>query len=137
MKLSLKLEYACQVLAQLGKHYGSKDLPHIESLSKAESIPSNYLVQILNDLKNAGLIISRRGKQGGYALAKDPKEISLFDIVVGIDGELLGYSAVGDGESSRATSAAWKEVSEVLRKKTKSITVENLMTSSADPMWYI
>ena len=70
MKLSHKLEYACRVLAQLGLTYGQGKLAHIETLASAEAIPANYLVQILNELRGAGLIVSKRGKQGGYALAR-------------------------------------------------------------------
>ena len=65
MKLSHKLEYACRVLAQLARTHGQEKLAHIDELAEAEKIPANYLVQILNELRNAGLIISKRGKQGG------------------------------------------------------------------------
>ena len=58
MKISRKLEYACRVLAQLGRHQGVGSLVHIDLLAQAESIPSNYLVQILNELRTSGLISS-------------------------------------------------------------------------------
>ena len=54
MKISRKLEYACRVLAQLGRHQEAISMVHIDRLAQAESIPSNYLVQILRFcLKNA------------------------------------------------------------------------------------
>ena len=59
MKISRKLEYACRVLAQLGRHQGQGSLVHIDCLAQAESIPSNYLVQILNELRTKGLITSK------------------------------------------------------------------------------
>ena len=80
MKLPHKLEYACRVFAQLGRTYGQDSLVHIEELAKAESIPANYLVQILKDLRSGGLIISKRGKQGGYALSREPEKLSLIHI---------------------------------------------------------
>lgn len=137
MKLSLKVEYACQVLAQLGYSHGNQVMPHIEDLAKAEEIPSNYLVQILNELRNGGLILSRRGKQGGYALAKPPKEISLYDIVNAVDGELLSFSAEGRGESASRTSAVWRAVANQLRQQTQQYTVEDLMNPTSEEMWYI
>jgi Rrf2 family protein len=118
----LKVEYACQVLAQLGYTVNSPELPHIDDLAEAESIPSNYLVQILNELRTAGLINSKRGKQGGYALARKPSEISLYDIVKAVEGEVLAHSSAGDGASS---------------KKTKSHTVDDCMSSASEDMWYI
>ena len=92
MKLSLKVEYACRVLAQLSRTYGNNKFSHIDALAKMEEIPANYLVQILNELRNGGLINSRRGKQGGYSLAKPPSEITLYEVVTVIDGELLGIN---------------------------------------------
>ena len=137
MKLSLKVEYACQVLAQLGHTYGRPELPHIEDLAKAEGIPSNYLVQILNELRNAGLIVSRRGKQGGYALSRSPKEITLLDIVRGVEGEMLEFSGSTGGQSAATTSAIWREMANLLEEKARSFTVEDLMGRSGGSMWYI
>jgi Rrf2 family transcriptional regulator, cysteine metabolism repressor len=137
MKLSLKVEYACQVLAQLAKSWDKPELPHIEQLAAAEQIPSNYLVQILNDLRTSGLIASRRGKQGGYHLAKPPAEITLQDIVCAIDGDLLGFSAENAGASAARTREVWLAVARCLSDKARSITVEDLMRPADEDMWYI
>lgn len=137
MKLSLKVEYACQVLAQLGYSVNAAELPHIEDLAKAEAVPSNYLVQILNELRTAGLIRSRRGKQGGYALARQPGEISLCDIMKAVEGEVLGHSVTGEGHSSKKASAVWDEVTAKFEELLRSYTVEHFMTASSREMWYI
>jgi Rrf2 family protein len=137
MKLSLKVEYACQVLSQLALTYGRTEMPHIDDLAEAEHIPSNYLVQILNELRNNGLIVSRRGKQGGYSLARGPKEISLYDIVCAVDGEILGFSSHGKGASASRVKEVWKEIATELEQKTKGILLQNLVEGSSDPMWYI
>ena len=55
MKLPLKLEYACRVLAQLGKAHPTGKLLHIDQLAQTEAIPKNYLVQILSELRSGGL----------------------------------------------------------------------------------
>ena len=137
MKLSLKVEYACQVLAALGGHFGRPELPHIEELAEAECIPSNYLVQILNELRTAGLITSRRGKQGGYALAREPKSITLYDIVCAVESDLLEYSTKGRGRSAARTAWCWSEVAKVMEARARSLTVEDLMKPSSDSMWFI
>ncbi len=137
MKLSLKVEYACQVLAQLGHTHGRKELPHIDDLSRAEEVPSNYLVQILNELRNAGLITSRRGKQGGYALARPPREITLCDVVRALDGGVLEFSAETRGASAERTKAIWREVGGFLEEKLRGYTVEDFMTAGAPEMYYI
>lgn len=137
MKLSLKVIYACQVLAQLGGAYGKQQLPHIEDLAQAEDIPSNYLVQILNELRNGGLIVSKRGKQGGYALSRPPEEISLYDVVRAVEGELLAFGAEGKGRSAARTEQIWSEVAASLEEKTRSYTLRDLMASADETMWYI
>lgn len=137
MKLSLKVVYACQVLAQLGNSYGRSQLPHIEELAKAEEIPSNYLVQILNELRNGGLISSKRGKQGGYALAQDPKTITLYDIVRAVEGELLEFTTEGRGEHARRIESVWTEIAGAFEEKTRAYTVHDLITAGGESMWYI
>ncbi len=137
MKLSLKVEYACQVLAQLGRTVNSSELPHIDDLAKAESIPSNYLVQILNELRTAGLITSKRGKQGGYALARQPAEISIYDIMKAVEGEVLAHSPSGNGDSSMETAGVWDEISGKFAELLKSYSVHDCMPASQEDMWYI
>jgi Rrf2 family protein len=137
VKLSVKVEYACRVLAQLAKHYGSPELAHIEKLAGKEAVPANYLVQILSDLRNGGLITSRRGKQGGYALARSPETISLYEIVSLVDGDLLEFSSTVDGESGHRVSTIWKEVRADLEAKTRSYTLDMFLNKGADDMYYI
>lgn len=137
MKLSLKVVYACQVLAQLGSSHGKPQLPHIDDLAQAEDVPSNYLVQILNELRNGGLIISKRGKQGGYALARPPQEISLYDIVRAVEGELLSFSTEGRGRSAARTEHVWSEIAATMEEKTRSYTVRDFMPGGGESMWYI
>lgn len=137
MKLSLKVEYACQVLAQLGYTLQTPELPHIDELANAEAIPSNYLVQILNELRTAGIIISKRGKQGGYALARQPSEITLFDIMKAVEGDILAHSPEGKGASSKSTSRIWEEIAQGFADLLRSKTVEDCMSSGSEEMWYI
>jgi Rrf2 family protein len=80
VKISVKVDYACRVMAELARLHGSGELAQIEQLAKAEAVPANFLAQILLKLRDHGLITSRRGNQGGYTLARAPEEISLHDI---------------------------------------------------------
>src|SRR5690606_26810058 len=129
--------YACRVLVQLALARSRPELPHIEDLAAAEAIPANYLVQILNDLRSGGLIVSRRGKQGGYALSRAPAEITLFDVVRAIDGGVLEIRATPGGQSGTRVGAVWSEVARALEEKTRSITLESLTGPEGKPMYYI
>lgn len=137
MKLSLKVEYACRVLAQLGKNYPQQELPHIEELAQAEAIPANYLVQILNELRNSGLIRSRRGKQGGYTLARPPASITVAEVVRAIDGEILGFTSTHHGESGSKVSFVWKEIASCFEEKCSSFTIEDLLPERGAEMYHI
>jgi Rrf2 family protein len=138
VKLSHKLEYACRVLAQLGLTHGQDKLAHIETLATAEVIPANYLVQILNELRGAGLIVSKRGKQGGYALARAPRKISLTQIVEAVDGELLERSFENSGHSGARVASIWSDVGECFEVKVSEYTLDDFIVKDADvEMYYI
>jgi Rrf2 family transcriptional regulator, cysteine metabolism repressor len=137
MKLSVKVDYACRVLAQLARLHGTNELAHIEELARTEAVPANYLVQILSELRNGGLIVSRRGKQGGYALARAPEDITLLEIVKVIEGELLEITTAGVGQSGRRVSQVWQDVRATLEAKVKSYTLDKLAQRGSEGMYYI
>ena len=137
VKLSRKLEYACRVLAQLARTHGQDKLAHIDALAEAEKIPANYLVQILNELRNAGLIVSKRGKQGGYALSRAPQRIGLEEIVTAVDGELLERNFEDEGHSGARVAAIWGEIGVDFKKKISGYTLEAFVVESDSEMYYI
>lgn len=137
VKLSVKVDYACRVLAQLARSYGSDRLAHIEDLARTEAVPANYLVQILSELRNGGLISSKRGKQGGYALAKAPQGVTLYDIVRLIEGDVLELSASGEGFSGPQVDAVWQDVKATLEQHCRTKTLDQMMNLSGEEMYYI
>jgi Rrf2 family protein len=137
VKLSVKVVYACRVLAQLARHHGEGRLSHIEELAKIEAVPANYLVQILCELRNGGLITSRRGKRGGYVLSRPPEKITLYDIVKLIEGDLLELGGNADGQSGKRVQQVWRDVRATLETKCKSYTLDMLMTKGPGEMYYI
>lgn len=137
MKISQKLEYACRALAQLAKHHDGRTLTRLEDLAQREAVSGNFLVQILNDLRRAGLIDSRRGKTGGYLLGREPEAITLRQIVEAVDPALLQCSVSRDGESGQAVRQAWEEVSAQVQQALDRITLESLASRAGGPMFYI
>ncbi len=137
MKLSVKVDYACRVLAQLARHHGEGQLAHIEELAAIEAVPANYLVQILSELRNGGLISSRRGKQGGYVLARPPEKITLYDIVRLIEGDLLELSGNADGHSGKRVQQVWRDVRASLEGKCRGYTLDMLVPKGPGEMYYI
>ncbi len=93
MRLSLRGEYALRAMLALGLHAGEPIVP-IKTVAREQRIPKRFLEQILNDLKDAGVVESRRGVRGGYRLARPPEKISIAEIVRHIDGPLAPVSCV-------------------------------------------
>mgnify|MGYP001386871187 CR=1 FL=1 len=137
MKLSVKVEYACRVLAHMARLHAKGELAHIETMAEAEAVPPNYMVQILGDLREGGLINSRRGKQGGYTLARAPELITLLEIVALVDGALLEFGSGNQGRSGKRVIEAWNEVRDAMEAKARAITLDKLALHGAEPMYYI
>lgn len=129
MKVSQKLEYACRAMIQLGRSCVGEQVSRVDALAEKESISSTFLVQILNDLRRAGLVQSRRGKMGGYCLAKTPAEITMSAIVRAIEGDVLGIDSDRKGESGERVADIWVEVAEHLEAKMASITLQEMMST--------
>ncbi len=80
MKLSNKCNYALKVILDLSHHFGHHRV-HIADLAKRQRIPRKYLEQILLQLKKGVLVQSKKGPNGGYALARPPSEIRVGDVI--------------------------------------------------------
>jgi Rrf2 family transcriptional regulator, cysteine metabolism repressor len=85
MRLSAKAQYACVAMIDLACSHGDPSPVHLKDIADKHGISQRFLVQILLQLKGAGLVDSTRGASGGYLLAKPPDQISLADIVHAID----------------------------------------------------
>src|SRR4029079_908950 len=95
MKLSLRGEYALRALVVLGQNYG-QDVVRIQTISEKQNVPKRFLEQILNDLKSAGVVESKRGVAGGYRLSRAPEQISLAQVVRHIEGALAPVTCVSE-----------------------------------------
>ena len=137
MKISLQVDYACRVMAELARLHGSGELARIDHLARTEAVPANFLAQILIKLRVHGLIRSRRGNQGGYLLARPPEEISLHDILVAIEGRCLRLSGNYEGRSGRRLKQVWQEIGEDLPAKTRGYTLLQLASKDPAEMYYI
>lgn len=104
MKLSKKGEYALRSLINLGiAAEVRRSLVQVSELADNEQLPVKFLEQILQALKEAGLVESARGKFGGYRLAKKPKEITIGQVVRLIDGPLAPIGCVSQSAYEKCT----------------------------------
>ena len=139
MKLSVKSDYAARAVLGLARHYSSGEVLRIEQLATGQTIPPNYLVQILIELKAQGIVKSVRGKEGGYLLARAPSEISLGDVLRAVHGEVFDTPALSDPKCLPELRRAWQRLKNSMDAAAGEITFQRLLDEGAekDKMYYI
>lgn len=95
MRITYKGDYALKAVLDLALHYGSQ-LVTLQDMSRRLDIPVKFLEQIVLDLKRGGFLASKRGKVGGYLLAKHPAQITLGELIRFIDGPVEPIACVKD-----------------------------------------
>jgi len=118
LKLTKKADYGLIAMRHLAQHAG-RHACSAKDLAAIYGMPQEALAKILQRLTKAGLLVSQYGMNGGYTLARDPRNITAFQVIRAIDGPLFMTSCSapvrGCGQSSRCT------VREPLRKVRRSI----------------
>jgi Rrf2 family protein len=87
LDLSAKVEYALLALLELANHYAHKTPVTMSDISSKHPIPERYLEQILSNLRRAGVVQSQRGSRGGFILVREPRQLTLLEVVIMLDGE--------------------------------------------------
>ena len=131
MKASLKLEYSLRVLSQLARKNRGGVVTRVEELAKLEAIPQNYLVQLLNELREGGLVDSKRGKTGGYRLAMNPEDITLRQVLEVVEPDLIETKITLKGASGPQVASLWREVSKRFDRSLAGFTVAQLALNEA------
>lgn len=136
MKLSVRGEYALRALIVLGLDYLQDDsVVRIQEISTRQNIPKRFLEQILNDLKSAGILESKRGVAGGYRLRLPPDRITLAQVIRHIEGPLAPVSCVSErfyekcscpDEAKCGIRSVMKDVREAIVKILEDVTVAQL-----------
>jgi Rrf2 family protein len=93
MKVSQRGLYALKALVHLAGTYG-RGVVKIHAIAEAEAIPEKFLEGILLTMRNARVVASQRGREGGYQLRRPPAEIRVGDVVRLIDGPLAPFGDV-------------------------------------------
>lgn len=135
MKLSTKGRYGLRALIDLAL-YSDEEAVSIQSISNRQNISDSYLEQLMRKLKNNGLLVSERGAQGGYRLAKPAEEISVGDVLRALEGSLEAVSCgVGNnehcqGEDLCVTRYVWQEINKSIQETVDSIKISQLVEES-------
>ena len=104
MRVSAKADYAVRAAVELAAAHGSGPIKG-ERLADAQRIPLNFLENILGDLRQAGLVRSQRGPEGGYWLARDPATVTVADVMRAVEGPLAAVRGERPEDLEYASSA--------------------------------
>ncbi len=130
MKLSNKGRYGVRAMFDIAYHNSGK-ATQIRVIAERQAIPPRFLEQIFQDLKRAGLVTSKRGPRGGYALARPAEQVSIGDVVRAVEGPVALVSSDthrprGDATSRRITEQAFEELAHEIDRSFDAITLDDL-----------
>ena len=123
-------EYAVAALVHLAKSPRGEYV-HVKDIAREENLPAGFLSGLLQRLSKDGIVSSRKGLNGGFALSVDPDAVSLFEVVCAVDGMpccdrcAMGYPACS-AENPCEMHNSWTEVREQVREFLRLTTIGEL-----------
>lgn len=125
LKLSTKGHYGLRLMLDLAFNFESGPVS-LKAISQRQEISEKYLWQLIQPLRNSGLVTSVRGSAGGYLLSKPLSEITLKDILVALEGPVC----LAEHPQKCACRQLWQEMTESIGKMFDSFTLEQMMHKS-------
>ena len=121
MRVSAKADYALRACIELAAADGSVHVKG-ERLAQAQEVPLKFLENILGDLRQAGLVRSQRGAEGGYWLARPAAEITLAEVIRAVEGPLANVRGIRpDALSYQGTAEPLQQVWIAVRASLRSV----------------
>ena len=128
MHVSAKADYGLRAILELSMAYGRGTIQSAD-IASSQNIPESYLVQLLNQLRKAGLIRSVRGPRGGHELVRRPDELTVGDVLAVLDGpiDLLGKGEERpNSDSNEVFKDIWSDVESAINGVLGSVTFAEL-----------
>ncbi|MDI9216209.1 RrF2 family transcriptional regulator [Clostridium tertium] len=129
MKISTKGRYGLRALIDLAINIDSENVS-IKTISERQNISERYLEQIFSLLRKGGIIVGRKGAQGGYILGKNPSELKISEILKVLEGENI-FIDINEEEENELENFInknlWKDINCLISKYFSAITLEDLV----------
>lgn len=133
MKISTKGRYALRLMLDLANNHQYGYTP-VKEISLRQDISDKYLEQIISRLSKAGLVVSARGAQGGYKLAKAPADCTVGEILRVLEGDLAPVAcAASDNPASCpriddcVTTEVWRRIGNAVNNVVDGLTLADLL----------
>jgi Rrf2 family transcriptional regulator, iron-sulfur cluster assembly transcription factor len=132
LKLSTRSRYGTRLMLDMAQHYEQGPV-RLGVIARRQNIPVKYLEQIIIPLKKANYVRTVRGNRGGHMLAKSPEEITVGEIVSLLEQGLKLTDCTENPQGCErsatcVTRLLWKEATEAIQEKFKSITLADLVS---------
>lgn len=132
VRISAKTDYAIRAVVEMAAVGADGQLVKAEAVADAQHIPLRFLLSILNELRHAGIVDSRRGAEGGYRLAKPAYAIAIADVIRAIDGPLANVAGTRPDALELTGSAAplrdvWVSLRSSIREVLEHVTVADVV----------
>lgn len=131
MQLSTRVRYAARAMIEIAKSYKGEPL-QLNDIACKQEISVKYLEQIMSPLRARGYVRTQKGSRGGYHMAVKPEDVTLYDIVISVEGTLAPVSCVDDktscGRSDNCvTKNMWSMMRDAMQKELQSKTLADLI----------
>ncbi|MCK6538830.1 MAG: Rrf2 family transcriptional regulator [Anaerolineales bacterium] len=135
MQITRQADYAVRAVLHLARA-GNSERSATSTIAKEQNIPPSFLAKIISQLSIAGLLHTSRGARGGVTLARDPKDITLLEVVEAIDGPIQLNECVGDSgactfDENCPIKPIWCDAQEELVRRLKNATFAQLIEMPA------
>jgi Rrf2 family transcriptional regulator, cysteine metabolism repressor len=137
MRLTMRSDYGAHAVIELARRVGQGPVQCAE-IAACQKIPEAYLDQLLSSLRRAGIVRSIRGPHGGHELARDPRELTLGDVVTALEGPVVPQEFVhglesdqADWQAACAVRDAWQAAAEASQRVLDTTTIQALVEQQA------
>ncbi len=134
MQITRQADYAVRAVLHLARINGNERAA-TSQIAKEQHIPPSFLAKIISQLSIAGLLHTSRGARGGVTLARDPKDVSLLEVIEAIDGPIMLNECVGENsictfDDDCPLRPVWCEAQEELVNRLKGTNFQQLLEQS-------
>ncbi len=125
----MRSDYGAHAVIELARRYGQGPVQCAE-IAASQKIPEAYLDQLLSGLRRVGIVRSVRGPHGGHELARDPRQLTLGDVVTALEGPVVPHEFVHSPASDLDACAvrnAWLEAAQASQRVLDGTTIQELL----------
>lgn len=140
MQLPIKAHYATVAMLALAQSYAQGQVLTVRAIADEHDVPAQFLVQILQQLRAAGLITSTRGSNGGFRLDRAPSTISLADVIDAVCPPVSHNAIESSSPLATVMRDVWSELSELQHQHLSRMTLSTLCErtqENSQAMFYI